>query len=557
MKKNILQLSVSISMFMMSLFAFTGCASVEQMKKDADRGDENAQVLLALKYFYGSQDVKSVQYDDAALYFGKAARSENPLACYYMGEIYESGLGQTDVDYAKALAYYRRAASSMHELPAVLRRPAYLAMAKMYDYGRGVKKSVSKAKYYYDRAYDSGVLGSSSLIADFLERTKGKLSADDLKHILDDAMDENDPQAKYMYAQAIIKNDPDKAGKLLQQAGDANYPPAIYAEAAAKQNKMLMKNANEKAAAGGYAPAFYELALAESDEDKRYEFLKKSADRGFVNAIQALGDYHENRKEWNSASVYHYMADKINGHTSPASIRLQRISGLGLAVKSIWENKQIPEIASIGTNVEYFIRGYRAGIAKIRENYQKYIADNPEKAYVNMDYVRLFNEKMPMLMAGDIFRIYYESRHGSVGNDFYLNYAIAAGYAGQGAVQFYAAEKINLNYKYQKALEWHLAKLLLKANALALMGSSDDAYELLFANYREKLSSGYRNFIIDFVNGNCNMLLKDINKLSAALNIPADKFVLYKPFAKQEFYDLENRCDSYLVEKPEEPDLKK
>ena len=102
-----------------------------------------------------------------------------------------------------------------------------------------------------------------------------------------------------------------------------------------------------------------------------------------------------------------------------------------------------------------------------------------------------------------------------------------------------------------------MAKLLLKANALALMGSSDDAYELLFANYREKLSSGYRNFIIDFVNGNCNMLLKDINKLSAALNIPADKFVLYKPFAKQEFYDLENRCDSYLVEKPEEPDLKK
>ena len=61
MKKNILQLSVSISMFMMSLFAITGCASVEQMKKDADRGDENAQVLLALKYFYGSQDVKSVQ----------------------------------------------------------------------------------------------------------------------------------------------------------------------------------------------------------------------------------------------------------------------------------------------------------------------------------------------------------------------------------------------------------------------------------------------------------------------------------------------------------------
>ena len=547
-------------LFMMSFaaaFLFCGCVSLEDMKKDAEKGDETAQVLLGLKYFYGGNDVHFIQYDDARRYFGKAARRENPLACYYLGEIYEKGLGQVEVDNTLAEVYYKRAAETMKDLPSQLRRPSYLALGKMYDFGRGVKKDESKARYYYKRAYDSEVGGSSALIADFLRRTRGELSANDLRHILEDAIDNGEPHSKFMYAQAVEKSDPVASRTLLQQAADGNYSPAMIALAELSRNKMLIRSANEKAASNGYGPAFYELALSENREEKRFELLKKSADRGFLAAYEALGNYYEIRKEWNSAVVCNYLADRIrnNGSASPASIRLERISGLSLPVESIWQSRNIADGAEIGTNIDYFIRGQRAGIANIRENYSKYVAEDPEKSYVNLDYVRLFHENMPMVMAGDIFRIYYENMHGAVGNDFYLNYAIAAGFAGQGRVQFYAADNINL--KGRHSVKWHLAKILLKANALALMGNSNEAYELLVSNYQAKLTGKEREFIVDFVNGNCNMLLKDIKKLSAALNMPQEKFVVYKEMKKQDFYDLEKRSDTHTITFPAEPKIKK
>jgi hypothetical protein len=285
--------------------------------------------------------------------------------------------------------------------------------------------------------------------------------------------------------------------------------------------------------------------------------LKKSADRGNINAMQALGDYFENRKEWNYAVIYHYMADRERGiaFASPAAVRLESTVGLGIAVESIWEKKNIASVAIVGTNVDYFIRGHRAGITKMRENYQKYIEDDPERAYFNLDYIRLYFEGMPMLFAGDIFRIYYQKCHGAVGNDFYLNYALCAGLAGQGAVQFNAAEKINTTRN--TPLKWHLAKMLLKANAMALLKREADAYEFLVANYRSGLTKKDYDFIVDFVNANCNMLLKDSRKLSAALNIPIDRFVQHKEIKKQDFYDLENRCDTNLLSVWKEPVIEK
>ncbi len=543
-----------LSLFVVFLF---GCVSLESMRRDAENGDETAQVLIGLKYFYGSNDVRLISYDDAARYFKMAEKKENALACYYLGEIYEKGLGQNDVDSRLAEVYYGRAVKNMNALPSALRRHALLALAKMYDFGRGVEQSSVKAKSFYTRAYSKDVAGSAPLLADFMNRSGEGYSAWQLKHILEDAIEENDPMANYMYGMLTVKTAPPQSRELLRKSADANYASAIIAYGALTNNKMVKRNAYEKAAACGYALAFYELALLELREEKRYELLKKSADRGQLEAIEALGDYFEIRKDWNSALIYHYIADRIrnNEAPSPASVRLERASGLSLAVESIWDKKSIPDISMLGSNIDYFIRGHKAGIAKIRENYQKYLGEDPERSYVNMDYVKIFNENMPMLMAGDIFRTYYNSIHGGVSEDFYLNYAIAAGYAMQGECQFYAVEKINLSRKH--SMKWHLAKMLLKANALALMGSPGDAYEFLVANYRQGLSDGEINFIIDFVNGNCNMLLKDTDKLSAALNIPAEKFVLYKDFKKQDFFDLENMNDTHLRKTIEEPQYQK
>ena len=551
MKKILLFTAMAAVMFL------SGCMSVAKMQKEADGGDEIAQVLLALKFFYGSRDVRFIQYDEAFKYFNMAAKKENPLACYYLGEIYESGLGQTDVDYVLASEYYKRAAADMHELPSVLRKQAYLAMAKMYEHGRGVKKSDTKAGHFYKKACDKEITGSAPLYVLFLRRTRGELAADDLEEVLEDALLLNEPAANYLYADAIYKSNSKKALELYRMAANANHPEAMLLLANLSKNKMLVRSANEKAASFGYGPAFYELALAETKEEKRYELLKKSADRGYLKAVEALGDYYERCKEWSTAAICHYMADKARNieFASPAFVRLESTVGLGLAVESIWQNKPLPCLAKVPSNVEYFIRGQKAGIAAIRKNYQNYLESDPECSYVNMDYVRLHHDGVPMVFAGDIFKTYYNSRHGAVGNDFYLNYAICAGYAGQGSIQFFAVERINLNRTH--SMKWHLAKMLLKANAMALMGDNNGAYGFLVANYRAKLSENDRNFIVDFVNGNCNMLLKDSKKLSAALNIPAERFVIYKEQKKEPFYDLENRKDSNLVAVPVEPEIEK
>lgn len=547
MKKFLLLSAVLSALF------FSGCMSLEKMQKDADKGDETAQVLLGLKYFYGSSDVRMVQYDEALHYFKMAAKQENPLACYYLGEIYERGLGQNGVDFIAAEEYYKRAAKTMDSLSGVMRRHSYLARAKMYDFGNGVKKSDNHAKYYYEKAFNYEAAGSAVGMADYLKRTKGNVSVEQLEHILEDSLEENDPAANYLYGKALVRQNPKKALAYLEKAADGNSPEAMILAAQLSRNKMLLRSAYEKAAALGYGPAFYELALLEPSEEKRFDLLKKSADRGNLNAIEALGDYHESRKDWHLAVIYHYMADRMRKREQPgpASVRLERTVGLGIAAESIWQDKRLPVLAELGTNIDYFIRGHKAGIAKVRENYRRYLAENPERSYLNMDYVKIYHSGMPMVFAGDIFSTYYNNFHGAVGMDFYLNYAIAAGYAGQGAIQFFAADKIDI--KRTHSLKYQLAKILLKANALALMGNSSDAYELLMANYRADLTEEQRSFVIDFVNGNCNMLLKDIKKLSAALNIPSEKFVIYKEQKKQPFYDLENKCDSNLISSSEEP----
>lgn len=533
---------------------FTGCSSIDKLHKEAEKGDENARVLLGVKYFYGSYDVKMIHYDEARRFFELAAEQENPLACYYLGVIYENGLGQADVNYEKAKNYYQRAAQNMNQLSSALRRHGYLALGRMYESGRGFEKSDVRAKYFYEKAYNSNVLGSGPLMADFLRRTRGDISSDELENILEIALDNNEPAAVYMYALAVSRIDPKKYQELLGKAADANYSRAIIDHAVQSRNKMLIRSAYEKAAANGYGPAFYELALSETVDVKRYELLKKGADRGVVSAMHALGDYYENRKDWNRAVIYNYMADKIGkGVPGAATIRLRRMVGLELPVESIWQNKNTARIAQIGTNVEYFIRNHRAGIAKIRENYQRYLSEDPERAYINMDYVKLFYEKMPMNMAGDIFRIYFNKQHGNVGIDFYLNYAIAAGYAQQGEIQFNAVSMIHLNAKHN--LKWHLAKMLLQANALALMNRSDEAYEFLVSNYRANLTDNDRTFIVDFVNANCNMLLKNMTKLSASLNIPQERFISFKQLQKQSFYDFDKKTDSNFIVAPGEPEL--
>jgi len=73
------------------------------------------------------------------------ARSGDPVAQTYVGEIYEKGLGLPGPDYAVAASWYRKAADQDHG-------PAQTSLGSLYERGLGVPKDKVAALEWYRRA---------------------------------------------------------------------------------------------------------------------------------------------------------------------------------------------------------------------------------------------------------------------------------------------------------------------------------------------------------------------------------------------------------------------
>lgn len=73
------------------------------------------------------------------------ARSGDPVAQTYVGEIYEKGLGLPGPNYAEAARWYGQAAASGH-------RPAQTNLGSLYERGLGVRQDQAKALDWYRRA---------------------------------------------------------------------------------------------------------------------------------------------------------------------------------------------------------------------------------------------------------------------------------------------------------------------------------------------------------------------------------------------------------------------
>jgi hypothetical protein len=73
------------------------------------------------------------------------ARSGDPVAQTYVGEIYEKGLGLPGPDYAAAASWYRKAADQDHG-------PAQTSLGSLYERGLGVPKDKVAALEWYRRA---------------------------------------------------------------------------------------------------------------------------------------------------------------------------------------------------------------------------------------------------------------------------------------------------------------------------------------------------------------------------------------------------------------------
>ena len=116
-------------------------------KKAAKYGDDDAMVALG-NYYIGVE-----RYDDALVWFSRAAEKLNSDAQNKMGEIMFQGLGR-DVDLDLAFSWFEKAAKG----DCV---EAIYNLAQCYTYGYGVRKDMNKAKELYEKADQCGSIAAT------------------------------------------------------------------------------------------------------------------------------------------------------------------------------------------------------------------------------------------------------------------------------------------------------------------------------------------------------------------------------------------------------------
>lgn len=111
-----------------------------------------AAIFISISFVYANSDgdtffqiamgaLKDEEYKKAYENFFRASNEENTEAFYYLGWLYENGIGIAQ-DYAKAAIYYQKAAK-VNDTGAIYQ------LAGLYKDGKGVEQDFSKALSYY------------------------------------------------------------------------------------------------------------------------------------------------------------------------------------------------------------------------------------------------------------------------------------------------------------------------------------------------------------------------------------------------------------------------
>ncbi len=127
-------------------------------KKAAKYGDDDAMVAL------GNYYIDEERYDDACIWFSRAAEKGNSDAKNKMGEIIFQGLGR-EVDLDLAFLWFEKAAIG----DCV---DALYNLGQCYTYGYGVRKDMNKAKELYEKAAQCGSIAATWCLEQI---KKGKL----------------------------------------------------------------------------------------------------------------------------------------------------------------------------------------------------------------------------------------------------------------------------------------------------------------------------------------------------------------------------------------------
>ena len=526
----------------------SGCISPQnQCLKKAEEGDAKAQGILGSMYLTGSNG--PIDYQRAYYWLRHGAAGDDSIAGYYLGIMYQYGLGSVSPDQIRAARHFKADYKDIHTRAKDGDISYINILAEMYYYGRGLKQNRDEAiklfKYCARRRWPQSIenLGVIMLTdSQFHDPSKAK-------SLLTEAAMHKLPRAQFYLSEYYRQNgDEERSIAELKRASAGRYPPAMFKLGVHYRTNSIPGSSTlfKAAADAGFAPAMMAMAANLTEKKQKLKWIKKAAERSSVTAMleyaRLISDdiIPDPAKEM----IIYMLASKIqpdNGQIKKMILDLDKRTALYFPLKYCWEKISGGEnILLSESEIQRVMSGFKAGIVDASKKlYQKRLKYNPLPFFMNNDWFLIYENGLPPIWASLMFKAI--ENHAKDNPGFWIGYGISAGQAGQGTAQAYAAFKLKelADKRSDDADKATLNNLsaLMKANALILMNLDKEAYDSLFNN--GKLKRVDMPFLLNFINIWCQPLLKDKRKFSTATGIAGRKLGKFSLPAKKEFINLE------------------
>lgn len=232
---------------------------VATLRRLAEHGHREAQTTLGVAYFYG-EFVKS-DHNEGVRWFRHAAEQRHPTAELYLGIAYANGEG-VPTDRHEAVRWLRKAAAQgqqraadllaryrkeFEEEPAPLDareverlrrsadeggRDAQLALAALYEDGRGVPRDIAEALRWYRASAEAGSVKAQTYLGEVYEKGRG-IQQDDREAVrwYRRAAEQGEPRAQYSLGVLLIKGrgeerDETQGWTWIRRAAERGHPAA-------------------------------------------------------------------------------------------------------------------------------------------------------------------------------------------------------------------------------------------------------------------------------------------------------------------------------------------
>ena len=252
-----------------------GKAALSFWTRAAEGKDGTAAELIGNLYQDGMHDTPQ-NIDTAIEWYNKAIECGNPEGYTQIGVIYEkSEYGRQNYD--KSLHYYTKG----YECESIR---STLALARKYEDGIGVESDPFKAFVFFKHAADH------SFIKDIIVKVA--------TICLEGKGTEVNPVMAVEYLERV------------QFFGDTNIRDLLNEARSKCTPEALLEHSVKEAEKGNHKAEYdlYELYCGgkgvPQDSDKAMDYLKKSADGGYVIALDKLGEIEINRKNYILAAEY-------------------------------------------------------------------------------------------------------------------------------------------------------------------------------------------------------------------------------------------------------------